>query len=31
MPELGWDIAEAQLQKDKKPEEIQELTEINTP
>ena len=31
MPDLGWDIAEAQLEKDSKPEEIQELTEINTP
>ena len=31
MPDLGWDIAKAQLQKDSKPEEIQELTENNIP
>ena len=31
MPDLGWDITETQLQKDSKPEEIQELTENNIP
>ena len=31
MPDLGWDIAETQLQKDSKPEEVQENSEINTP
>ena len=31
MPELGWDIAETQLQKDRKPEEVQENSETNTP
>ena len=31
MPDLGWDIAETQLQKENKTEEIQELSETNTP
>ena len=31
MPDLGWDIAETQLQKDSKPEEVHENSEINTP
>ena len=30
MPDLGWDIAETQLQKDSKSEEIQENPETNT-
>ena len=30
MPDLGWDIAEAQLQQDNKPEKVRELTETNT-
>ena len=31
MPDLGWDIAETQLQKCSKPEEVQELSETDTP
>ena len=31
MPDLGWDIAETQLQKDSKQVEVQESSEINTP
>ena len=30
MPDLGWDVAETQLQKDSKPEEVQENSEITT-
>ena len=31
MPDLGWDIAETQLQKNSKAEEVQENSEVNTP
>ena len=31
MPDLGWDIAETQLQKDQKQVEVQENSEINNP
>ena len=31
MPDLGWDIAETQLQKGNKAEEVQELLETDTP
>ena len=31
MPDLGWDIAETQLQKDSEQVEVQESSEINTP
>ena len=31
MPDLGWDIAETQLQKNSKSEEVQENSEVNTP
>ena len=31
MPDLGWDIAETQLQKENKTEESQELSETTTP
>ena len=31
MPDLGWDIAETQLQKGSKSEEVQELSETDTP
>ena len=30
MPDLGWDIAETQLQKENRAEEVQELSETDT-